>query len=179
MRIHELHDLTNKPVVDILRNAMLTVDKPNLILNYHPDYSHKPGNLFYILQTGRYANGHGKYYVVTQGDQYVCGAGWNEYDYDPTVALLLTRMYVAPQQRSNFILGNMVLPLMLEETQQYEHQWVTVNQHNIGLYRYFERAEQGRSTSLAQDWPEVYRKFKPIGEHKIYFTDQWVAEYQA
>ena len=178
MRIHEIHDLTNKSVVDLLRNAMLDVDEPNLILNYHPDYSHEPGNLFYILQTGRYAQDRGKYYVITRGGEYVCSAGWNKYDYDDSIALLLTRMYVRPEYRCQFILGNMVLPTMIKETEQYKHRWITANNHNRGIYHFFERAASGKTTSLAHDWPDLYKQFKPIGQHKVYFTDQWVAEYR-
>jgi len=32
---------------------------------------------------------------------------------------------------------------------------------------------------LFNDWPEIYRKFVPIGKRDIYYTEQYVAEYQS
>jgi hypothetical protein len=179
MKIHWIHDLSDRPVVDLLKDNLSKITDTNIIKNYHPDYSNQPGNLFYILKQGRYDFDKGKYYVITDdSDKYVCSAGWNEYELDTCIALILTRMYVVEEYRCQFILGNLVLPLMISETHQYRRRWITANVHNHSIYKFFERAAQGKTTSLFRDWPELYKQFKPIGQHTVYYTNQWVAEYQ-
>lgn len=178
MKIHEIHDLTNKQIIDILKHGLSEVNHENIIKNYHPDYSTTPGNLFYILKEGRYKFGHGKYFVVTDDDdKYVCSVGWNEYDLNPNVALLLTRMYISPSYRAQYIIGKNILPQMIDEAKNHSKLWITANNHNRAIYTYFERASQNKRTVLFNDWPDIYKKFKPIGKHVVYYTEQWVAEY--
>jgi hypothetical protein len=178
MKIHEINDLGNTTVIDILKHGLSEVDHISIIKNYHPDYSNIPGNLFYILDQGRYRIGHGKYFVITDDhDKYVCSAGWNEYDLDSTVALLLTRMYITPRYRAQYIIGKMVLPLMISEAGNYSKLWITSNNHNRSIYTYFERASQNKRTVLFNDWPDIYKRFKPIGKKIVYYTEQWIAEY--
>ena len=178
MKIHTIHDLTNREVVDILQDNLSLITDANVIKNYHPDYCGQPGNLFYILEQGRYRQGHGKYYVITDDhDKYMCSAGWNEYELDTSVALMLTRMYVAPGFRCQYILGNLILPQAIEEANRYKHIWITSNNHNRAIYLFFERAASGKRTALFNDWPPIYRKFKPLGQKTVYYTEQWVAEY--
>jgi hypothetical protein len=178
MKIHEIHDLSNQTVIDILKHGLSDINDVNIIKNYHPDYSNISGNLFYILDQGRYSQGHGKYFVITDdSDKYVCSVGWNEYDLNSSVALLLTRMYITPKYRAQYIIGKTVLPQMIEEAQNYSKLWITANNHNKAIYTYFERASQNKRTALFNDWPDIYKRFKPIGKKTVYYTEQWVAEY--
>jgi hypothetical protein len=176
MIIHEVHDLSNRYVNDIMYYGLSKVTDKNAIRNYHPDYANEPGNLFAILDNGRYKEGHGKYFVIEEDGNYICSAGWNEYDLDPTIAFALTRMYTNPNYRGQYIIGNNILPMTLSETLKYKNVWMTVNRHNKIMYSWFVRASQNKSTALFNDWPEIYKKFKPIGKKLIYNTPQYVVE---
>jgi hypothetical protein len=161
--------------MNLLESAFsIITDKEDVIKNYHPDYKTNPGNLFYILNdpNGRYKKG--MYYVVENNGEFVCSAGWNEYDSD--TALVLTRMYVAPKYRVNYYVANYILPEILKEVTNYKHVWATVNEYNKALYEWFVRDRSGKRTALFNDWPDIYRKFKPIGKKNIYYTDQYVIE---
>lgn len=178
MKVHEIHDLANKLVIDILKHGVSEIHDESIVKNYHPDYYNIPGNLFYILESGRYRHGHGKYFIITDdSDKYVCSVGWNEYDLNPTVALLLTRMYITPAYRAQYIIGKTVLSQMISEAENYSRLWITANNHNRSIYTYFERASQNKRTVLFNDWPDIYKRFKPIGKQVVYYTEQWVAEY--
>jgi hypothetical protein len=173
MKIHCIHDLSNTTIIDLLSNSLQDIQDDNIVKNYHPDYSNTSGNLFYILNEGRYQRG--KYFVVTIDDKYVCSAGWNEYE--SNVALLLTRMYIVPEYRGQYIIGNNILPLCIKEANSYDHLWITANDYNRSIYTYFERASQNKRTALFNDWPDIYKRFKPLGKKIVYYTEQWVAEY--
>jgi hypothetical protein len=177
MKIDCIHDTTDVRTVDLLKRGLSTVTDSDIIKNYHPDYSQTPGNLFYILEQGRYSHGRGKYFIITDDDKYIASAGWNQYDLDGDVALLLTRMYVNPEYRAQYIIGKTVLPQMIEETVNYSKRWITANEYNRAIYIYFQRASEHRRPTLFNDWPEIYRRFRPIGKRMIYYTEQYVAEY--
>lgn len=176
MKIHEIHDLSNTSIIDLLKNSLKDITDDKIVKNYHPDFSDTPGNLFYILSEGRYQLG--KYFVVTINNKYVCSAGWNEYELESNIALLLTRMYIVPEYRGKYIIGNNILPVCIKEASSYDRLWITANEHNRAIYTYFERARQNKRTTLFNDWPEIYKRFKPLGKKQIYYTDQWVAEYE-
>jgi hypothetical protein len=40
------------------------------------------------------------------------------------------------------------------------------------------RKEKNKRAALFNDWPEVYKNFKPIGKKTIYYTEQYVVELQ-
>lgn len=180
MIIHHIHDLSNSSSIDFLKKGIDVSSKNtsnyDLLKNYHPEFQNSPSNLFFILKNGRYSAGHGKYFIIEEDNQYICSAGWNEYDYDTKIALLLTRMFVNPRFRAQYYAGNYILPVSISETEQYDRSWITFNQYNYSLYKWFERADAGKRTVLFNDWPEIYRKFKPIGKKEIYFTEQYVVE---
>lgn len=178
MKIHEIHDTSNTTVIDILKHGLSRTNNSAYAKNYHPDYSDNSANLFYVLNSGRFRQGHGKYFVVTDdADKYMCSLGWNEYDLDPTVAIVLSRMYIALEYRNQFIIGKHILPQVMTEAQHYERIWITANDHNKAIYNYFERVQSGQRATLFNDWPDIYKQFKPIGKHTVYYTPQWVAEY--
>jgi hypothetical protein len=178
MIIHSIHDLTDQVLVNLLKKGLSTVTNPKYIENYHPDFSNQPGNLFYILDQGRYRKGHGKYFIVEEDGKYICSAGWNEYDFDKNIALLLTRMYTEPKYRMNYYVANNILPLALKEAKDYKHIWFTCNEYNKKIYDWFVRVEQGKLGGLFNNWPDIYKQFKPIGKRIVYNTDQYVAEYK-
>ena len=89
----------------------------------------------------------------------------------------MTRMYVSPKYRVQYYLGNNLLPLMIKNTSTYDKQWMTVNSYNVGLYKWFERSVEGKATSLFNNWPDIYKQFKPVGMHTVYYTEQYVVEY--
>lgn len=178
MLIHEIHDLSNRYVTDLLKHGLSHIDDTSYISNYHPDYENSPGNLFNALLTGRYRSGHGKYYVIEEEGKYVASAGWNEYDLDTSVALLLTRMYTMPAYRMNYHVANNILPIALDEVKNYEHIWFTCNEYNKKIYNWFIRVSEGKRGALFNDWPDIYKNFKPIGKKYIYYTEQYVMEYK-
>lgn len=176
MKIHAIHDDSDSDVMKILRTGLSAVTDEQVAKNYNPDYSATPGNLFYILEQGRYRANHGKYFVITLDDKYVCSAGWNNYELETNTALVLSRMYVVPEYRGQYLVGKNILPLCIAETLDYDRVWATVNDHNITIYKYFERVHSGKRAALFNDWPEIYRQFKPLGRRTVYYTEQWVAE---
>jgi hypothetical protein len=178
MIVHEIHDLSNQYVVNLLKKGLSQIDNKSYITNYHPDYESTPGNLFNILKNGRYNLGHGKYYVIEDSGTYIASAGWNEYDIEPSIALLLTRMYTMPLHRMNYHVANNILPLALAEIKNYEHIWFICNEYNKKIYNWFVRVHEGKRGALFNDWPDIYRNFKPIGKKTIYYTEQYVMEYQ-
>ena len=178
MLIHEIHDLSNQYVTDLLKQGLSHIEDVSYITNYHPDYESIPSNLFNTLTAGRYRLGHGKYYVIEDDGIFIASAGWNEYDLNSDVALMLTRMYTIPKFRMNYHIAENILPLALKEARAYPHIWFTCNEYNKKIYDWFVRVEQGKTGALFNDWPDIYRKFKPIGKKTVYYTEQYVAEYQ-
>ena len=177
MNIHAIHDLTNPHVINILKKEFNTITDTNIISNYHPDYSDTACNLFYILQAGRYRLSKGKYWVMEENGEYLGSAGWNEYELDTDVALVLTRTYVPKKFRGQYLLANHLLPMMLQETSNYQKTWLTVNEHNDVLYQWFLRSSENKRPALFNNWPQIYKKFYPIGKKDIYYTQQYVLEY--
>lgn len=176
MIVNEIHDLSDTRIVDIMAQGLSKITDEDLIMNYHPDYHNQPGNLFYIIKYGRYRKGYGKYYVIEEDNKFICSAGWNEYETDPSIAFALTRMYIDPDYRGQYIVAEHILSKTLKETKDYAKIWLTVNKYNKRLYDWFVRASQNKRTALFNDWPDVYRNFKPIGEKTIYNTEQYVVE---
>jgi len=79
-------------------------------------------------------------------------------------------MYVNPRYRSKFYIGNHVLPIIIKETHHYKKVWTTFNEYNKSLYDWISRG--------TGEWPEIYKNFKPIGKKNIYYTEQYVAEFE-
>jgi len=177
MNIHAIHDLSNRSVVTLLQHGLAQVTDDQLVKNYHPDYIDTPGNLFYILQAGRYRQSKGKYWVIEENSEYLGSSGWNEYELDTDIALVLTRTYIPKKHRGQYLLANHLLPLMLQESSNYRKTWLTVNEHNSVLYQWFVRSAENKRPTLFNNWPKIYKKFYPIGKKDIYYTEQHVMEY--
>ena len=174
LKIHQINNLDNNDIVEILKSGITRdmFSNEQLAINYLYEHRDIPGNLFYILNQGRYSTG--KYFVLTIDDQYIASAGWNHYNDD--TALVLTRMLVHPDYRTQYIIGKEVLPIMIEETSNYKNVWITANNYNKSIYQWFDRTAKGKSTSIHNQWPSTYEKFKPIGQHIVNHTLQWVAQ---
>ena len=176
MRLHEIHDASNRVIMNLLEDSFSNITDADIIKNYHPDYKNEPSNIFYILNdvNGRYQRG--CYYVLEDNGEYVCSAGYNEYDLDQIIALALTRAYINPKYRAKYYMGEYILPKIIENTTHYKHLYITADSHNSAIYQWFVRANEGKRPAMFQQWPDIYRKFKPIGKKHIYYTEQYVAE---
>lgn len=178
MIVHKIHDSSNDRVIKLLEEFFSLITNQNIVRNYHPNFRDDPANIFYILNdvNGRYRNG--CYYVLENEGKYIASAGWNEYNLDKNIALALTRAYVSPEHRTKYYMGEYILPKIIESTVDYNHLYITADSHNSAIYQWFVRANQGKKPGMFNDWPEIYRKFKPIGKQTIYYTEQYVAEYK-
>lgn len=178
MKIHVIQDDSNKAIMNLLEESFNKITDPDIIKNYHPNYKNDPANIFYILNdvNGRYAKG--AYYVLEHEGEYVCSAGWNQYELDTTIALALTRAYIDPKYRAKYYMGEYILPKIIDSTTSYNHLYITADSHNSAIYQWFDRAHNGKRPTMFNNWPDIYRKFKPIGKKTIYYTEQFVVEYQ-
>ena len=178
MKLHQIHDSSNKFVMDLLETEFYKIKNKNLLQNYHPDSKNYPGNLFYILtdNNGRYRKG--CYYVLEDQGSFVASAGYNQYDFDDTIALI-SRAYVSPKYRTNYHLAEYILPKIIESTKNFKKLYITFNIYNKIIYDGFVRMSQSKKTGIHDNWPDIYKKFKPIGKQIIYYTEQYVVEYQS
>lgn len=172
--VTSIHDDQNQQIVNLLKSGLSAIVDPDIIKNYHPDYADHDCNLFYLLKHGRYTVGN--YFVIQDQGQYLASAGWNHYD-DHT-AILLSRAFVIPQYRTQYLLARYILPDQIYQSQHYQHQWICSNEHNSAIYHWFSRTAQGQRSALFANWPDIYKKFQPIGQKNIYHTPQWIVEYQ-
>lgn len=170
MFVHEIHDLSNIYVTDLLKNGLSEITDPEVAKNYSYSCSTESSNLFRVLERGRYAPGKGTYYVVEDNGKYVSSAGWNEYSSD--TALLMTRMYVSEACRSKYFMGELLLPHMFEATQKYPFVWMTFNEKNKALYNWISRS-YGSSKNI---WPKIWFNFEAIGIRNVYNVDQYVVQ---
>jgi hypothetical protein len=176
MKLHQIHDSSNEFVMNLLEDSLYKITDIDIIKNYHPDFKNDTANIFYILNDvdGRYRRG--CYYVLEDNGEYVCSAGYNEYDLDQTIALALTRAYINPKYRTKYYMGEYILPKIIKSTINYTHLYITADSHNSAIYQWFIRANEGKRPTMFNEWPDIYRKFKPIGKKTIYYTEQYVAE---
>jgi hypothetical protein len=171
MNLYSLNNLDSKTTVNLLRNSITAdmFDKAELLPNYLYEHKDNPANLFNNIESGRYT--HGRYYVLTDDqDKFIASAGWHPYN--NTTALALTRMLVSPKYRATYVVGKEILPSILKETRQFERVWITCNEYNRAIYDWFSTGK-----SVGSTWPDIYRNFKPIGQHLVNHTLQYVAEH--
>lgn len=173
MKIYEINDLSNDKVINILKNGITKelFKKAQLYENYLYSYKDNPANLFYGLEKGHYRIG--AYYVLVDEDNnYIASAGWNEMN--AMTALLLTRMVVSIPYKTSGILGHNILPIMIEKTMSYKRVWMTCNEYNVSIQKWFMRNQEGKSLSISKSWPEIYKRFEPIGQHTVNSRKQFV-----
>jgi hypothetical protein len=174
MNIYEINDSSNTKVIDILKNGITKsmFRKEELFENYLYEYKNNPGNLFSMLERGQFKDG--SYFVITDDqDNFIAGCGW--YKYNGNTALVLVRMLVRPDHRTTYVVGHKVLPIILERTEHYNNVWITCNDYNKAIYDWFDRSSKGKSPALYNNWPNLYKKFKPIGKQLVNGLQQYVA----
>lgn len=172
MQIHSINDLSNKHVVSILEAGLENIPEQDLTANYHPFYRENFANLFYLLDNGRYLKG--MYYVLEENGQYVGSAGWNHYK--TNIALVLTRAYIVQKYRTQYLMAEHFLPRIFSETNSYKKLWITCNDYNRSIYDALVKLSTGQSAGIFNTWPEVYKKFKPIGSMLVNNIPQYIAE---
>jgi hypothetical protein len=161
-------------LIEFLEQNLFCIKEQHLLENYHPNYKASPANLFYILEHGRFDIGN--YYVmITDQGEFAGCAGWNQFTRN--IALALVRAYIPVKFRTNYIMGENILPRILKDTKDYPRVWLTFNEYNKVMYDGFERMSKSKSSSLLP-WPSIYRKFTPIGQHTVNNTLQYVTEYE-
>jgi len=176
MEIISINDLSNICAISLLEKAFSEINDENIIRNYHPDYKDRYENIFYLLKNGRYRNG--QYFILLDDKSYVCSSGWNPYHYIGDTAILMSRTYIDEKYRAKYLLSQFLLPMMLQNSSNFDRKWITINYHNETLYKWWIRANDNKPTALFNDWPAIYRKFKPIGQKYVYNTLQHIVEYK-
>ena len=175
MKLFKITDLSNTKIISILESEFSKIDDTNIIENYHPVYHKSAGNIFFILNAGRYAQG--SYFVLLDDNgEFACSAGWNHYTDD--TALLLTRAYVSPRYRTKYLMAEYFLNQMLDDSKSYANRWITVNNYNISMYKWWQRSVEGKRPALFNNWPDIYKLFVPLGEKTVNNTLQFVVEYK-
>ena len=172
MLVHSVKDFKNKKIINFLKKNFSKIGEDHLVINYHPDYSSNTANFFYILKEGRYSTGN--YFVMDNNGIYCGSAGWNEFE---SKALLLTRAYIPKEFRRQYLFSKHLLPLMFKETMNFNKLWITCNDYNISIYHAISRLNEGKSAGLFDQWPIIYKNFKPIGKKIVNHTEQYVVEY--
>ena len=66
---------------------------------------------------------------------------------------------------------------MFKETMNFNKLWITCNDYNISIYHAISRLNEGKSAGLFDQWPIIYKNFKPIGKKIVNHTEQYVVEY--
>lgn len=176
MFLHSLKSHKDKHLVDFLKKNFSKIKETQLVRNYHPDFENESSNFFNILQNGRYENGN--YFILEEDGKFCGSAGWNPYRYrNEIIALGLTRCYLSREYRNKWLLSKYFLPMILEETKEFKKLWLSVNEYNKTIYKGFELFAQGKPVGLGEPWPKIFSQFIPIGKKTIYFTKQYVLEW--
>lgn len=173
MVVHSIKDNKNLKIIGLLKENFSKIDDVLIEKNYHPSYSNFSSNFFYILNDGRYLNGN--YYVMEKDGVFYGSAGWNPYE---DKALLLTRAYIPKEYRGQFLFAKYLLPIMFLETTEYKKLWITCNDYNISIYHAISRLNQNKPAGLFNQWPKIYKNFRPIGLKTVNNTLQYVVEFE-
>jgi len=173
MQLYRLNDLSPSPGLDILKSEFSNrVFDESYAENYAWDHRDKLSNIFYLLKNGRYSVG--CYFVIENNGKYIASAGWNKYDNE--TALVLTRAFITEEYRTSYVMGNELLPIMLDESKSFQNIWITCNKNNKAIYDWFTRNKEGKSPAMFSNWPDIYSRFEPIGIRTVYFTEQFVSQ---
>ena len=174
MLIHELHNDRDCDGFRILKSGLENIAEHDLAINYHPFFSEDPANIFYLLKHGRYQTG--CYFVLEQNGKYIGSAGWNLFQDD--IVLCLTRAYFSKPARHRYYMAEYLLPKIFEQANQYSTFWITCNDYNKKIYDGLVQLHSGKRAGLYHSWPDVYKKFIPIGSKVVNNSVQYVAEYK-
>lgn len=192
--IYQLNDLSNLENVNKLRDGLASIPTKNyrgMEENYLYEHKDTPGNLFRILDEGRYLNG--AYYVLTnQEDRYMASTGWYMYqdETEGEVALALTRTIIHPDFkaeklneelnlqtmnttntgiRAPFLSGigvirnYLFLPIIAEIKSRHQGKiWQTVNKKNYGFYWLLERENKKENSTYYKVLDDTGVKYRWI-----------------
>lgn len=175
MKLYTINDLSKKELIDVLKNNIKKEMFTNgLEKNYTWEDRNRPGNLFKILEEGRYIKGC-YYIIVDESGNYVGSGGWNEYPYLENTALIATRTFIVPKYRTEALIGKILLPPMIENTKDYENVYMTFNDCNRAMYDFIVRYNNsGRIGSLNKvKLDPIWKKFYGVGTMNIYNVSQW------
>ena len=175
MKVYEINDLSDTKVIDILKSS-ITEDllaNEQQLENYLYSCKDKPANLFYKLENGVYTDS-SYFVIVDDDDNYIASSGW--YKYNTDTALVMTRMLITLNYRTKYLVAPKLLPLMIEGARDFKHIWITFNEYNKPLYDWFVRNYEGKTPAVGGKWPEIYKRFKPIGKKVVNNVEQYVVE---
>lgn len=173
--IINIYDDSKSEGLSLLRESLdLSTSDEYFLRNYHPSYDSIPSNLFKLLKKGRYREG--AYQIVVMEGRYVASAGWHHYE---NGIIALSRAYIAEAYRGMPVLAECLLPGILSVSDEKMcPTWMTFNDSNRSIYEAFSRAMKNQSATVSFKWPEIFRKFRPIGKKEIFGYSQYVVEYQ-
>jgi hypothetical protein len=176
----EIWSLKNSLVVDFIERLKIELSKESpynqteyFIANYEPKNHLSNTNLFYLLNSGRYHSG--DFYMLFEEGNFVGCSGWFEHEGS---IIAMSRAYLALKYRSQSVLAQSLLPLIISLNKDRRLPIImTFNENRRQVYECFERIQAGKSFLLGQEWPEVFKLFKPKGKKKLFGYDQYIVEF--
>ena len=206
-KIYQLNDLSNTENVNRLKDAMASIPVENfrgMEQNYVYEHKDTPGNLFCILDEGRYLNG--AYYILTdKDDNFMAASGWYMYqdETEGEVALALTRTIIHPNSNADLhfqltknhnrgllpdflldigvIRNYMFLPIIAEiKTKHQGKIWQTVNEKNYGFVWLLNRESKKENSTYYKVLDDTGVKYRwiPAGKRIVHYTMQHILELQ-
>ena len=197
--VYELNDLSNPELVNILKEGLDSIPISNyrgMEENYLYQYKDTPGNLFRILDDGRYLNG--AYYMLTdKDDNFMASTGWYMYqdETEGDVALALTRTITHPNYRGTrgkvnlessddtvatlgMIKHRLFAPTLRAIKAKHQGKiWITFNGKNVTFIKHGLRQKKfNKSWSSDLGLEDIKYENLYLGEKFIHYTWQHVLE---
>ncbi len=139
--------------------------------NFDLVYDDRPWTLLYMLKAYKFSQPGADYLFALDGDEIVCGAGCYpipEIEIEgKAVSIVMSRMFTVPKRRVQWV-GTKILKRLVNVVQT-PLCMVTFNHENKGIYL----SLTSRAKGLI--WPAIWREFRPLGEMKVNYVDQWCA----
>ena len=186
-KIYQLNDLSNQEYVDRLKDTLASIpikEYKGGEVNYLYAYKDTSGNLFRILDEGRFKSG--AYYLITDNeDNFVVGTGWHMYQHEEEgeVAILCSRSILATKYRNTTIFPTTIQPPIIEQIKLKKPSgkiWQTFNGRTARLINIILHPKYLDPTHKAHDplyW-KTGAKFNYIGKRTVFYTEQEVIEFQ-
>lgn len=196
--IYQLNDLSNIENVNRLKDAMNSIPSQGFRWNENNYlYEHKdtPGNLFRILDEGRFLSG--AYYILTdKEDNFKASTGWYMYqdETEGEVAMSFARSIVHPNFRNlgkplanqslmnidnvGMIRDYLFLPIIEEIKSVHQGKiWQSINKQNRGFVWKAERDKKNENYYYKPiDEQGTKYRLNYIGDRYIHYTWQYVLE---
>ena len=185
--VYKLTNLSNLENVTKVKDEMAAIPIKECRVkesNYIYECRDVPGNLFKVLDEGRFQNG--AYYIMTtKENNFVASVGWHLYTYeDGREIALISRAIVHPTYRHLRALSNYLLnPIINSIRENCSNKiWVAFNEHNMPLLHYWQRQNRHQryiNDSASTSWQQLKNmvpNFNYIGIKNINYVDQHVVE---